>query len=165
MTSLQSWQLRAFAAWRAKRTQRSADLARFSGICCSTSLAIKRSRSCSALWEISVGFASSRVSYNAPRSLRLLPLTFAGLRVRTGIYPREPRNRKKANKGSSAPASFYYSKDIQYLLHEPVLGKLREHKAFAKKLSRAIGRGEWGLAKNLEESKPVYRIDHIIKER
>lgn len=36
----------------------------------------------------------------------------------SGIYPREPRSRKKANKGSSAPASFYYSKDIQYLLHE-----------------------------------------------
>jgi len=82
-----------------------------------------------------------------------------------GIYPREPRNRKKANKGSSAPASFYYAKDIQYLLHEPVLDKLREHKAFAKKLSKAVGRGEWALAKNLEESKPVYRLDHIIKER
>jgi len=82
-----------------------------------------------------------------------------------GIYPREPRSRKKANKGSSAPASFYYAKDIQYLLHEPVLGKLRDHKAFAKKLSRALGRGEWSLAKNLEDSKPVYRIDHIIKER
>jgi hypothetical protein len=83
----------------------------------------------------------------------------------TGIYPREPRNRKKANKGSSAPASFYYAKDIQYLLHEPVLHKLREHKAFAKKLSKAVGRKEWGLAKNLEESKPTYRLDHIIKER
>lgn len=82
-----------------------------------------------------------------------------------GIYPREPKNRKKANKGSSAPASFYYAKDIQYLLHEPVLHKLREHKAFAKKLSKAVGRGEWHLAKNLEEQKPTYRLDHIIKER
>ncbi|GAA5930209.1 mRNA-binding ribosome synthesis protein NOP7 [Sporobolomyces koalae] len=90
---------------------------------------------------------------------------FRRLCILKGIYPREPRNRKKANKGSSAPASFYYSKDIQYLLHEPVLDKLREHKAFAKKLSKAVGRGEWALAKNLEESKPTYRLDHIIKER
>ncbi|GAA5887684.1 hypothetical protein JCM16303_003725 [Sporobolomyces ruberrimus] len=90
---------------------------------------------------------------------------FRRLCILKGIYPREPRNRKKANKGSSAPASFYYAKDIQYLLHEPVLDKLREHKAFAKKLSKAVGRGEWALAKNLEESKPVYRLDHIIKER
>ena len=82
-----------------------------------------------------------------------------------GIFPREPRSRKKANKGSSAPTSFYYTKDIAYLAHEPILKKLREHKAFAKKLSRALGRGEWASAKSLEENKPIYRLDHIIKER
>ena len=63
------------------------------------------------------------------------------------------------------PTTFYYAKDIAYLAHEPVLRKLREHKAFAKKLSRALGRGEWSSAKSLEENKPVYRLDHIIKER
>ena len=82
-----------------------------------------------------------------------------------GIYPREPTNKKRANKGSSAPASFYYHKDIQYLLHEPLLAKFREHKAFAKKLARAIGRGEWALAKNLEDAKPIARLDHLVKER
>jgi pescadillo len=82
-----------------------------------------------------------------------------------GIFPREPRHRKKANKGSSAPTSFYYAKDIAYLAHEPILRKLRDHKAFAKKLSRALGRGEWSSAKSLEEHKPVYTLDHIIKER
>ena len=61
--------------------------------------------------------------------------------------------------------TFYYTKDIAFRAHEPVLKRLREHKAFAKKLSRALGRGEWGDAKHLEENKPVYRIDHIIKER
>ncbi|KAF7319945.1 Pescadillo-like protein [Mycena kentingensis (nom. inval.)] len=90
---------------------------------------------------------------------------FRRLCILKGIFPREPRSRKKANKGSSAPTSFYYAKDIAYLAHEPVLKKLREHKAFAKKISRALGRGEWGDAKNLEENKPVYRLDHIIKER
>jgi pescadillo protein len=83
----------------------------------------------------------------------------------TGIFPREPRHKKRANKGSSAPTTFYYAKDIAYIAHEPVLQKLREHKAFAKKLSRALGRGEWSSAKSLEENKPVYRLDHIIKER
>lgn len=83
----------------------------------------------------------------------------------TGIFPREPRSRKRANKGSSAPTTFYYAKDIAYIAHEPVLKKLREHKAFAKKLSRALGRGEWNSAKTLEDNKPVYRLDHIIKER
>jgi pescadillo protein len=83
----------------------------------------------------------------------------------SGIFPREPRHRKRANKGSSAPTSFYYAKDIAYLAHEPILKKLREHKAFAKKLARALGRGEWSDAKSLEDNKPVYRLDHIIKER
>jgi len=83
----------------------------------------------------------------------------------SGIFPREPRHRKRANKGSSAPTSFYYAKDIAYLAHEPILKKLREHKAFAKKLARALGRGEWSSAKSLEENKPVYRLDHVIKER
>jgi pescadillo protein len=83
----------------------------------------------------------------------------------TGIYPREPTNKKKANKGSSAPASFYYSKDIMYLLHEPLLNTFRQHKTFAKKLARALGRGEWALAKGLEDRKPDARLDHLIKER
>lgn len=90
---------------------------------------------------------------------------FRRLCILKGIFPREPRHRKRANKGSSAPTSFYYAKDIAYLAHEPVLAKLREHKAFAKKLARALGRGEWSSAKSLEEQKPVYRLDHIIKER
>ncbi|KAJ3834435.1 Pescadillo N-terminus-domain-containing protein [Lentinula raphanica] len=77
-------------------------------------------------------------------------------RLCIGIFPREPKSWERANKGSSAPTTFYYTKDIAYLAHEP---------AFAKKLSRALGRGEWISAKSLEENKPVYRLDHIIKER
>ncbi|SCV70405.1 BQ2448_1799 [Microbotryum intermedium] len=112
------------------------------------------------------GAAKNYITRNqAIKKLQCTLSDFRRLCILKGIYPREPKSRKKANKGSTIPASFYYAKDIQYLLHEPVLGKLREHKAFAKKLSRAIGRGEWHLAKNLEESKPVYRLDHIIKER
>ncbi|KIL65627.1 hypothetical protein M378DRAFT_10735 [Amanita muscaria Koide BX008] len=102
---------------------------------------------------------------SAIRKLQCSLADFRRLCILKGIFPREPRNKKRANKGSSAPASFYYTKDIAYLAHEPVLKKLREHKAFAKKLSRALGRREWSTAKSLEENKPVYRLDHIIKER
>ncbi|KAJ6574799.1 Pescadillo N-terminus-domain-containing protein [Mycena capillaripes] len=102
---------------------------------------------------------------SAIKKLQCSLADFRRLCILKGIFPREPRSRKRANKGSSAPTSFYYAKDIAYLAHEPVLKKLREHKAFAKKLSRALGRGEWSDAKNLEDNKPVYRLDHIIKER
>ncbi|KAI0348633.1 hypothetical protein BDW22DRAFT_1350880 [Trametopsis cervina] len=102
---------------------------------------------------------------SAIKKLQCSLADFRRLCILKGIFPREPRHRKRANKGSSAPTSFYYAKDIAYLAHEPVLKKLREHKAFAKKLSRALGRGEWSSAQSLEENKPVYRLDHIIKER
>jgi pescadillo protein len=83
-----------------------------------------------------------------------------------GIYPREPKNKKKANKGSTAPSTFYYVKDIKYLLHEPLLVKFREYKAFAKKLNKVLHKGEFSAAKSLEENnKPVYSLDHIVKER
>lgn len=112
------------------------------------------------------GAAKAYVTRSAAvKKLQCSLADFRRLCILKGIFPREPRSKKKANKGSSAPTSFYYAKDIAYLAHEPVLKKLREHKAFAKKLSRALGRGEWSSAKSLEDNKPVYRLDHIIKER
>ncbi|KAF8523155.1 Pescadillo N-terminus-domain-containing protein [Hysterangium stoloniferum] len=112
------------------------------------------------------GAAKAYVTRSAAvKKLQCSLADFRRLCILKGIFPREPRHRKKANKGSSAPTSFYYTKDIAYLAHEPVLNKLREHKAFAKKLSRALGRGEWSSAKSLEEHKPVYTLDHVIKER
>ncbi|KAG8684446.1 mRNA-binding ribosome synthesis protein nop7 [Ceratobasidium sp. 423] len=102
---------------------------------------------------------------SAIKKLQCSLADFRRLCILKGIFPREPRHRKRANKGSSAPTTFYYAKDIAYLTHEPILRKLREHKAFAKKLARALGRGEWSSAKSLEENKPVYTLDHIVKER
>jgi pescadillo protein len=101
----------------------------------------------------------------AIKKLQVSLRDFRRLCIFKGIYPREPKNKKKANKGSTAPTTFYYVKDIQYLMHEPVLQKFREHKAFSKKLNRALGRGEVGDAKRLDENRPRYRLDHIIKER
>jgi pescadillo protein len=83
-----------------------------------------------------------------------------------GIYPREPRKKKKVSKGSTAATTFYYTKDIAYLLHEPLLAKFREHKSVAKKIARALGRGEAGDAARLEKNlMPKVKLDHIIKER
>lgn len=83
-----------------------------------------------------------------------------------GIYPREPRNKKKASKSATQSTTFYYTKDIQYLLHEPLLNKFRDHKALAKKISRFLGRGEVGDAARLEKNRtPKISLDHIIKQR
>lgn len=83
-----------------------------------------------------------------------------------GIYPREPRNKKKASRSSTPSTTFYYTKDIQYLLHEPLLNKFRDHKALAKKIAKSLGRGEVGDAARLERNNnPKLSLDHIIKER
>lgn len=90
---------------------------------------------------------------------------FRRLCIFKGIYPREPRNKKKANKGSTAPATFYYTKDIQYLMHEPVLAQFRAHKTFSKKLEKALNRNELKDADHLEKNRPRYTLNHIIRER
>ncbi|KAH0559674.1 mRNA-binding ribosome synthesis protein nop7 [Trichoglossum hirsutum] len=102
----------------------------------------------------------------AVRKLQISLPDFRRLCIFKGIYPREPRNKKKVSKSSTPSTTFYYTKDIQYLLHEPVLRKFREHKAFAKKLSRALGRGDVSTAARLEKTaKPSITLDHIVKER
>ncbi|KAK9355371.1 Pescadillo N-terminus-domain-containing protein [Lipomyces doorenjongii] len=101
----------------------------------------------------------------AVKKLQLSLADFRRICIFKGIYPRAPRSAKKANKGSTAPTTFYYTKDIQYLLHEPVIQKFRDHKIFARKLSRALGRGDVSDAKRLDENRPRYRLDLIVKER
>ncbi|MCJ1304393.1 mRNA-binding ribosome synthesis protein nop7 [Hypocenomyce scalaris] len=102
----------------------------------------------------------------AVRKLQISLPDFRRLCIFKGIYPREPRNKKKASKSSTQSTTFYYTKDIQYLLHEPLLNKFREHKALAKKIARSLGRGEVGDAARLEKfGTPKISLDHIIKER
>lgn len=109
----------------------------------------------------------------AVRKLQISLPDFRKLCIWKGIYPREPRNKKKASKSSSASTTFYYTKDIQYLLHEPLLKKFREQKALEKKISKALGRGDAHDAKRLESNanrpeksgKTKYTLDHVIRER
>lgn len=90
---------------------------------------------------------------------------FRRLCIFKGIYPREPLNKKKVTRGSTAPTTFYFAKDIKYLMHEPVLAKFREHKTFSKKLQRALGRNELGEADRLDKNRPRYKLDHLVRER
>jgi len=120
------------------------------------------------------GAAKNYITRNqAIRKLQLSLQDFRKLCIWKGIYPREPRNRKKVNKSSTESTTFYYTKDIQYLLHEPILQKFRDQKALEKKISRALGRGDFSDAKRLEANaarpektgKPHYTLDHVIRER
>jgi pescadillo protein len=112
------------------------------------------------------GAAKTYITRNQALKLLQIPLAdFRRLCILKGVYPREPRSKKKANKGSTANATFYYAKDIRFLLHEPVLRTFREQKAFAKKLTRAIGKQDYTKAKDLQDYSPQYSLDHLVKER
>ncbi|OTB05707.1 hypothetical protein M426DRAFT_10458 [Hypoxylon sp. CI-4A] len=110
---------------------------------------------------------------HAVKKLQISLPDFRKLCIWKGIFPREPRNRKKASKSSTASTTFYYAKDIQYLLHEPLLQKFREQKVLEKKISRALGRGDVTDASRLEANaarpektgKPRYTLDHVIRDR
>ncbi|OXV08983.1 hypothetical protein Egran_03254 [Elaphomyces granulatus] len=102
----------------------------------------------------------------AVRKLQISLPDFRRLCIFKGIYPREPRDKKKASKTSTPNTTFYYTKDIQYLLHEQLINRFREQKALSKKIARSLGRGEVGDAARLEKSlAPKLTLDHIIKER
>ena len=102
----------------------------------------------------------------AVRKLQISLPDFRRLCIFKGIYPREPRNIKKANKSATHSTTFYYTKDIQYLLHEPLLAKFRDQKALQKKIARSLGRNEVQDALRLEKhGMPKIKLDHIVRER
>lgn len=120
------------------------------------------------------GAAKNYVTRNqAIRKLQVSLPDFRKLCIWKGIYPREPRSRKKVLKSSTSSTTFYYAKDIQFLLHEPLVQKFRDQKVLEKKISRALGRGDVADAARLDGNasrpektgKPRYTLDHVIRER
>lgn len=101
-------------------------------------------------------------------ALKMLQLSlkdFRKLCILKGIYPREPRNRKRAQKGATGIKTLYHLKDIQFLLHEPIIWKLRDYKVFAKKMGKARALQDYETIKRTVENRPHLTLDHIVKER
>jgi len=103
------------------------------------------------------------------RALKKLQLTlkdFRRLCILKGVFPREPRNRKRAQKGNvSKIQTLYYEKDIRFLLHEPIVWKFREFKVFLRKLKKAQEKKNWDTVERLHQNKPKYSLDNIVRER
>lgn len=90
---------------------------------------------------------------------------FRKLCILKGIYPREPKNRKRAQKGKANIQTLYSKKDIQFLSHEPIIWKLRDIKVFSKRMGRAYALKDFEEMKKQLSLHPTLTLDHIIKER
>lgn len=101
----------------------------------------------------------------AMKTLQLSLKDFRRLCILKGIYPREPRNRKKAQRGQSGIKTLYNKKDITFLLHEPIIWKFREQKVIGRKIGRAKAMNERHQAKKLISKPVMIKLDHIVKER
>ncbi len=96
----------------------------------------------------------------ALKKLQLKLSEFRRLCILKGIHPREP---KKKTQGSHK--TYYHTKDIAYLLHEPLLKKVRELAAYDKKIRKATAKKNKDLAIRLASRRPGYRLDHLVRER
>lgn len=75
-----------------------------------------------------------------------------------GIYPREPPK-------YGAGRTLYMTKDLKFMMHDPIINKLREQKAWKLKLRKYKSRKLYDKVKILLQNKPKYSLLHLIKER
>ncbi|KAG1714281.1 Pescadillo [Nymphon striatum] len=111
------------------------------------------------------GYATTYITRNqAMKRLQLSLKDFRRLCIIKGVYPHEPKSKKNVP-GSQNSKTFYYLKDIQFLSHEPIIQKFRDFRSFVKKYKRSLGKDDKELANKLKRNKPVYKLNHIVKER
>ncbi|XP_034707527.1 pescadillo homolog isoform X2 [Vitis riparia] len=88
-----------------------------------------------------------------------LPL-FRRLCILKGVFPREPKKKVKGNHHT-----YYHTKDIAFLQHEPLLEKFRNIRAYDKKVNKAKAKKNRDLAERLLTRRPNYTLDRLIRER
>ncbi|XP_061712467.1 pescadillo homolog [Cydia pomonella] len=101
----------------------------------------------------------------ALKKLQLSLKDFRRICILKGIYPREPRNRKRAQQGAGGIKTLYHTKDIKFLLHEPIIWKLRDLKVYQQKIRKARAMRQYGQMRKFLRDYPEINIDHIVKER
>jgi len=98
----------------------------------------------------------------AIKRLQITLKDFRKLCILKGIFPRDPQKKTKL-KGKDK--TYYYSKDISFLAHDPILTVFRRYKTWRKKLTKARAKKEEETVKRLKANKPTYSLDHVVRER
>uniref|UniRef100_A0A182J5W8 Pescadillo homolog n=1 Tax=Anopheles atroparvus TaxID=41427 RepID=A0A182J5W8_ANOAO len=101
----------------------------------------------------------------AMKKLQLSMRDFRQLCILKGIYPREPKNRARAQHGSRDIKILYHKKDITFLLHEPIVWTLRDRKIYNRRIAEAFYKKNRKLHDIRKHNYPEMKLDHIIKER
>lgn len=101
----------------------------------------------------------------AIRKLQLPLSDFRRLCILKGVYPVEPKNKSKLTGGNTRRKTYFFTRDIQFLLNEPLLQKFWDFKVFMKRLTRAKGRHDPEKFQKVNEAKPAYQLDTLVKER
>jgi len=113
-----------------------------------------------------VGIVKAYMSRAAAIKKLQIPLAdFRRICILKGIYPVEPKNKSKLTGANTRRKTYFYTRDIQYLTNEPLLNQFCEFKIFMKRLTKAKGRHDLEKFQQINESKPIYKLDKIIKER
>lgn len=113
-----------------------------------------------------VGIVKAYISRAAAIKKLQIPLAdFRRLCILKGVYPVEPKNKSKLTGGNTRRKTYFFTRDIQYLINEPLLYKFWEFKVFMKRLTRAQGRHDFEKFKQVNENKPFYKLDTVVKER
>lgn len=113
-----------------------------------------------------VGIVKAYISRAAAIKKLQIPLAdFRRLCILKGVYPVEPKNKSKLTGGNTRRKTYFFTKDILMLMNEPILFKFWEFKVFMKRLTRAKGRHDLEKFQQVNDSKPMYKLDTIVKER
>lgn len=113
-----------------------------------------------------VGIVKAYISRAAAIKKLQIPLAdFRRLCILKGVYPVEPKNKSKLTGGNTRRKTYFFTKDILMLMNEPILFKFWEFKVFMKRLTRAKGRHDLEKFQQVNDSKPIYKLDTIVKER
>lgn len=113
-----------------------------------------------------VGIVKAYMSRAAAiKKLQVSLADFRRLCILKGVYPVEPKNKSKLTGGNTRRKTYFFARDIQFLINEPILYKFWEFKVFMKRLTRAKGRHDVEKFKQVVENKPFYKLDTVVKER
>ncbi|KAL7721499.1 Pescadillo-like protein [Entamoeba marina] len=87
---------------------------------------------------------------------------FRKLCILKGIYPRLPT---KHVKGMNLKQTYYHVDDIKALVHDKVLSKIKQIRAYGKHVRKLDARKEYKTKKVLSKNKPVIDLASTIQQR